>query len=62
MAYKDFTEMAVWQKAFKLLLKVYEVTKTYPVEEKYSLVSDMRRAANSVTNNISEGFGRIEKF
>ncbi len=33
--------MAVWQKAFKLLLKVYEVTKTYPAEEKYSLVSDL---------------------
>jgi len=62
MAYKDFTEMAVWQKAFKLLLKVYEVTKTYPAEEKYCLVSDMRRAANSVTNNISEGFGRYEKL
>ncbi len=46
----------VWQKAFKLLLKVYEVTKAYPKEEKYGLVSDMRRAANSVTNNISEGF------
>jgi len=62
MAYKDFTEMPVWQKAFKLLLKLYEVTKTYPTEEKYGLVSDMRRAANSVTNNISEGFGRYERL
>jgi len=62
MGYKDFTEMAVWQKAFKLLLKVYEVTKTYPAEEKYCLISDMRRTANSVTNNISEGFGRYEKL
>ncbi|MQY78150.1 MAG: four helix bundle protein [Bacteroidetes bacterium] len=44
------------------MLKVYEITKTYPAEEKYNLVSDMRRAANSVTNNISEGFGRIGKF
>lgn len=51
------------------MLKVYEVTKTYPKEEKYGLVSDlpagqagMRRAANSVTNNISEGFGRYEKL
>ncbi len=54
--------MPVWQKAFKLLLKVYELTKTYPQEEKYGMVSDMRRAANSVTNNISEGFGRYEKL
>jgi len=62
MAYKDFSEMPVWQKAFVLLLKIYEVTKTYPTEEKYGLVSDMRRAANSVTNNISEGFGRYERL
>ncbi|NOY38328.1 MAG: four helix bundle protein [Chlorobi bacterium] len=62
MAYKDFRDMPVWQKAFKLLLKVYDVTKAYPKEEKYGLVSDMRRAANSVTNNISEGFGRYEKL
>ena len=62
MAYKDFTEMPVWQKVFALLLKVYEFTKTYPTEEKYGLVSDMRRAANSVTNNISEGFGRYERL
>lgn len=61
MSYKDFTEMPVWQKAFKLLLRVYELTKIYPVEEKYGLVSDMRRAANSVSNNVSEGFGRFEK-
>ena len=61
MAYKEFTEMPVWKKAFELLLKIYDVTKTYPKEEKYGLVSDMRRAANSVTNNIAEGFGRYEK-
>ena len=61
MAFKDFTEMPVWEKAFLLLLKVYKVTTTYPKEEKYGLVSDMRRAANSVTNNIAEGFGRFEK-
>ena len=62
MAYKDFTEMAIWQKGFKLLLKVYDVTKAYLKEEKYGLVSDMRRAVNSFTNNISEGFGRYEKL
>ncbi|MCK4343684.1 MAG: four helix bundle protein, partial [Bacteroidales bacterium] len=51
---------SVWQKAYKLLLKVYEVSKAYPKEEKYGLVSDlpavqtgMRSTTNSVTNNIS---------
>lgn len=54
--------MPIWEKAFALLLKIYEVTKTFPTEEKYGLVSDMRRAAHSVTNNISEGFGRYERL
>lgn len=52
--------MPVWQKALKLLIKIYKLTKNYPEEEKYGLVSDMRRAANSVTHNIAEGFGRYE--
>jgi four helix bundle protein len=39
---------------------VYRVTESYPVEEKYGLVSNMRRSANSVTDNIAEGFGRYE--
>ena len=62
MAYKDFTEMPVWKKAFYLLLLVYRLTRKFPSEEKFCLVSDMRRAAHSVTNNIAEGFGRYESF
>lgn len=60
MAYKDFTQMTVWQKAFALLLQIYKITKSLPNEEKFGLVSDMRRAANSVVHNISEGYGRFE--
>ena len=60
MAYKDFTSLPVWQKASKLLLLVYRVTESYPDTEKYGMVSNMRRAANSVTDNIAEGFGRYE--
>ena len=62
MPFKDFSEMPVWQKAFDLVMEIYKITKTFPTEEKYGLVSDMRRAANSITNNISEGFGRYEKL
>lgn len=60
MKYKDFTEFPVWKKAFELLLLGYEVTKKFPSEEKFGLVSDMRRAANSIVHNIAEGFGRYE--
>ena len=58
MKYKDFTEFNVWQRGFKLLLKVYEVTKKFPAEERFGITSDIRRAANSITHNIAEGFGR----
>ena len=59
MSYKDFTEMPVWKAALELLVRVYEVTSEFPQEEKIGMTSDMRRAANSVTHNIAEGFGRF---
>ena len=58
----DFTEMPVWKKAFQLMLRVYLLTKSFPKDEKYGMVQDMRRAAKSVTNNIAQGYGRFEKF
>ncbi len=61
MAYKDFTQMAVWQKAFNLLIEVYQLTKSFPKEERYGMISDIRRSANSVVHNTAEGFGRYEK-
>jgi four helix bundle protein len=61
MAYKDFKQMSVWQKAFGLLIRIYTITKRFPNEERFGLISDMRRAANSVVHNIAEGFGRFEK-
>jgi four helix bundle protein len=60
MAYEDFTEMPVWKAAFDLLLDVYKVTKGYPVDERFGLISDTRRSANSIVHNIAEGFGRFE--
>ena len=48
----------MWQKAHQLVLKIYQYTKNFPIEEKYGLVSDMRRAARSVPTNIVEGYGR----
>ena len=60
MSYSDFTEMPVWKSAFQLLLKSYKITKAFPSDERYGLIADMRRAANSVVHNIAEGFGRFE--
>jgi four helix bundle protein len=59
MSFKNFTQMHVYEVAMDLLVKVYKETKNFPIEEKFGLISDMRRAANSITHNIAEGFGRF---
>ena len=60
MKYDDFTQMPVYQKALNLLIYIYRIVKTYPKDETYILVSDMKRAVNSICHNIAEGFGRFE--
>jgi len=60
MKFEDFTEMPVWKIGFDLLIKIYKITKKFPSEERFCLVSDMRRSANSIIHNIAEGFGRYE--
>lgn len=52
---KNFKELKVWEKAHKLTLEVYHVTRNFPSEERYGLVSQMRRAAISIPANIAEG-------
>jgi four helix bundle protein len=51
-----FEDLKVWQKAHALVLEVYRMTAGFPHEERYGLVSQMRRAAVSVPANIAEGF------
>jgi four helix bundle protein len=52
----DFKDLTVYQKAFKLAMEIYEITKKFPVEEKYSLIDQIRRSSRSVCANISEGY------
>jgi four helix bundle protein len=54
----DFRQLNVWQKAHKLVLDVYEITKKFPKEEKTELVSQMRQAAMAIPIKIAEGFMR----
>jgi four helix bundle protein len=54
----DFTDLVAWQKSHKLVLSIYTVTKTFPTEEKFGLIDQVRRAAVSITSNLAEGFSR----
>jgi four helix bundle protein len=56
----DFRNMHVWQSAFNLIIEIYRITKEFPSDEKFGMVSDMRRSVNSIAHNIAEGYGRYE--
>ena len=55
---KDFKELRVWQKAHALTLEIYQATRSFPRDEIYGLISQIRHAAVSVGANIAEGCGR----
>jgi len=55
---KNFKELKVWQKSYRLCLNLYDITKDFPSEEKYGLSSQMRRASISIPSNIADGYGR----
>lgn len=55
---RDFNKYEVWALSHKLTLDIYKLTKDYPQDEKYQLISQMRRAAYSIPSNFSEGCGR----
>ena len=55
---ESYRDLIVYQKAYKLALEIYRITKNYPKEEIYGLVSQMRRSAVSIPCNIAEGYRR----
>jgi four helix bundle protein len=58
---QDFHELTVWQRAIDLTVCIYGLTRKFPKEETYGLTSQLRRAAVSVSNNIAEGRGRLNR-
>lgn len=58
--FNDFRDMSVWQQSFNLLVEVYILIKQFPADERFILTDQLKRAANSVTHNLAEGYGRFE--
>ena len=53
---QGFRDLRVYQLAFSLAMEIYEETKSFPKEERYSLTDQIRRASRSVAANIGEGY------
>uniref|UniRef100_UPI00321712AC four helix bundle protein n=1 Tax=uncultured Draconibacterium sp. TaxID=1573823 RepID=UPI00321712AC len=52
----DFTDLLAYKKAFSLAMKIYASSKSFPMEEKYSLTDQIRRSSRSVCANIAEAY------
>jgi four helix bundle protein len=55
---RNYKDLLVWQKGYRLCLEIYKVSKTFPKDEQYILVPQIRRAAVSIPSNTAEGYGR----
>ena len=56
MEYRGFRDLKVYQLSYKLSLEIFEITKSFPKEEKYSLVDQIRRSSRSIPANIAEAW------
>ncbi len=55
---QDFRKLEVWQMAHRVTLDIYKLTASFPSDERFGLVSQLRRAASSIPTNLAEGCGR----
>lgn len=56
MGAKSFKETKVYEKAFELSMEIFQVSKSFPKEERYSLTDQMRRSSRSVCSNLAEAY------
>ena len=53
---RSYRELRVYQNAFEATMMIFEITKAFPAEEKYSMVDQVRRSSRSVCTNIAEAW------
>ena len=58
---KPHKKLDLWNTAMELAVTIYQVTDSFPREERYSLTDQIRRAVSSVPSNVAEGAGRQTK-
>jgi four helix bundle protein len=55
---RNFKQLKIWQKGIDIALKTYQLTITFPKEDKYAIVQQMTKASVSIPSNIAEGSSR----
>src|SRR5438105_7268852 len=55
---KDFRDLKVWEKSHSLTLDLYTATRAFPPDERFGIISQIRRSSASIGANIAEGCGR----
>lgn len=55
---QSYKDLDLWKESINLVIEIYAITKLFPKEEIYGLVSQLRRCAVSIPSNIAEGSGR----
>jgi four helix bundle protein len=60
MAIKSFLDLEMYVLAHTFAMKIFEITKCFPSDEKYSLTDQIRRSSRSIAGNIAEGWGKRE--
>ena len=55
---RDFQQLAIWQRSHSLAIRIYRLSLEFPSEERFNLISQIRRSSASIPTNIAEGCGR----
>jgi four helix bundle protein len=55
---KNFTDLDAWKYGLELMKEIYVLTRKFPREERFDLISQLRRSSKSILSNLAEGFGR----
>lgn len=56
----DYKKLKVWQESHSFTIDIYTITKNFPNNENYGLISQIRRSASSIPTNITEGCGQLD--
>jgi four helix bundle protein len=59
MGIQTYRDLNIWKAGIELAKTIYEVTESFPKDERYGLISQMRRSAVSIPSNVAEGFRRF---